>query len=174
MELETNAIPQADMLWDVALVPEAILSGKNTADEIGEYIGAKGQRQGLYYAQAARVLGLVGDVDRKGQIELTSYGRAFAQYDRNSQHQAMRRLLREREPTRSVLQALKNNKSLSRAEIAKVLQSLAPLAESTAQRRAYTAAGWLTAAGLAHWRDGQLYYHQASSLVTLNRAPIRV
>ena len=53
MELETNAIPQADMLWDVALVPEAILNGKNTADEIGEYIGAKGQRQGLYYAQAA-------------------------------------------------------------------------------------------------------------------------
>ena len=174
MELETNAIPQADMLWDVALVPEAILNGKNTADEIGEYIGAKGQRQGLYYAQAARVLGLVGDVDRKGLIELTSYGRAFAQYDRNSQHQAMRRLLREREPTRSVLQALKTNKSLSRAEIAKVLQSLAPLAESTAQRRAYTAAGWLTAAGLAHWRDGQLYYHQASSVVTLNRAPIRI
>lgn len=174
MELETNAIPQADMLWDVALVPEAILKGKTTADEIGEYIGAKGPRQGLYYAQAARVLGLVGNVDRKGQIELTSYGRAFAQYDRNSQHQAMRRLLREHEPTRSVLQALKANKSLTRNEIAHILQSLAPLAESTAQRRAYTAAGWLTSAGLAHWRDGQLHYHQASALTALNRAPLRI
>ncbi|HWQ15033.1 MAG TPA: AAA-associated domain-containing protein [Roseiflexaceae bacterium] len=158
MSVETVGIPQADVLWDVARVPEAILRGRDTPDAIGDYIGAKGQRQGLYYTQAARVLGLVGDTTPDGKVELTAYGRAFAQYDRSSQRQAMRRLLREHEPTRSVIEALKAGGGLDWDDIARVLQQLAPLAESTAQRRARTAAAWLVAAGLAQWRDGRLHY----------------
>jgi hypothetical protein len=158
MSVETISIPQADVLWDVALVPEAVLRGRDTHDAIAEYIGAKGQRQGLYYTQAARVLGLVGELTPAGRIELTTYGRAFAQYDRVSQRSAMRRLLREHEPTRSVIEALKASPGMDWNDIARILQRLAPLAESTAQRRARTAAAWLVAAGLAMWQDGQLRY----------------
>ncbi len=158
MTLTTIDIPQADVLWDVARVPEAVLRGAGTTETIGAYIGAKGARQGLYYTRAARVLGLVGNMAPDGTVELTTYGRAFAQYDRSSQIMAMRRLLRECEPTRSVIMALKDGAGLGWDAIAAILQELAPLAESTAQRRARTAAAWLCAAGLGVWRDGKLFY----------------
>ena len=161
MTITTIDIPQADVLWDVARVPEAILRGSTTTEAIGAYIGAKSARQGLYYARAARILGLAGEISPDGTVELTTYGRAFAQYDRNSQILAMRRLLRESEPTRSVLAALKEGRGLGWDGIALILQELAPLAESTAQRRARTAAAWLCAAGLAAWRDGKLFYQDA-------------
>lgn len=155
------------MLWDVALVPEAVLRGKDTHDAIGEYIGAKGQRQGLDDTQAARVLGSSSEPTPEGRIELTTYGRAFAQYDRNSQRNAMRRLLR-----RARADALGDRDAEGQLrhdwnDIARVLQGLAPLVDSTAQRRARTAAARLggrrtrAAAGRppalplaprAHWR----------------------
>ncbi|MGQ9548765.1 MAG: DUF7226 domain-containing protein [Roseiflexus sp.] len=154
--LATSDIPQADVLWHVARVPEAIVRGYATHEAIGAYLGAKGQRQGLYYAQAARVLGLVGEPEADGTVPLTPYGRAFARYDRSAQSTALRRLLREQEPTRSVLRALRECGGLDYRGIAGVLQRLAPLAESTARRRAHTAAAWLVSAGLAAWRDGKL------------------
>ena len=154
--LTTSDIPQADVLWHVARVPEAILRGHDTHEAIGAYLGAKGQRQGLYYAQAARVLGLVGDPDAAGTVALTPYGRAFAQYDRFAQNTALRRLLREQEPTRSVILAIRERGGLDYRGIAEVLRHRAPLAESTARRRAHTAAAWLISAGLAGWRDGKL------------------
>ncbi len=162
MMLATSDIPQADVLWHVARVPEAIVRGHDTHEAIGAYLGAKGQRQGLYYAQAARVLGLVGEPDAAGIIPLTPYGRAFAQYDRFAQTTALRRLLREQEPTRSVLLAAREHGGLDYAGIAGVLRRLAPLAESTARRRAHTAAAWLVSAGLAAWRDGQLVAARAA------------
>lgn len=154
--LATSDIPQADVLWHVARVPEAIVRGHTTHEAIGAYLGAKGQRQGLYYAQAARVLGLVGEAEEDGTVPLTPYGRAFARYDRSAQSSALRRLLREQEPTRSVLRVIRERGGLDYAGIAGVLRQLAPLAESTARRRAHTAAAWLIAAGLAAWRDGKL------------------
>ncbi|MCS6840643.1 MAG: hypothetical protein NZ699_13590 [Roseiflexus sp.] len=154
--LATSDIPQADVLWHVARVPEAIMRGHTTYEAIGAYLGAKGQRQGLYYAQAARVLGLVGEPEEDGTVPLTPYGRAFAQYDRFAQGAALRRLLREQEPTRSVLRAMREHGGLDYDGIAAVLRRLAPLAASTARRRAHTAAAWLVAAGLASWRDGKL------------------
>ena len=66
--IETIDIPQADPLWNVARVPEAIDRGMSTAETIGAYIGAKGPRQGLYYTQAARILGLVTESPANGRI----------------------------------------------------------------------------------------------------------
>jgi C-terminal AAA-associated domain len=165
MTIETVTIPQADVLWDVARVPEAVLRGATTPDAIGAAIGAKGPRQGLYYTQAARILGLVEDVSSSGSVELTPYGRAFARYDRTSQRQALRRLVRECEPTRSVIAALKARGALDWQSIAQVLHRLAPLAASTAQRRARTAAAWLCTTGIATWRDGKLRYNAAPAHV---------
>ena len=159
MVLETIDIPQADMLWDVVRVPEAVARGATTPEAIGTYIGRKGPRQGLYYTQAARVLGLVDIDEATGVLSLTPYGRVFVRYDRTSQRLGLRRLLRESEPTRSVLDALRARGALSLDEITQTLQQIAPLADSTAQRRARTISAWLVTAGLANRRGGQISYN---------------
>ncbi len=158
MSHETVDIPQADVLWDVALVPEAVARGKTQPDEIGVYIGTKVARQGLYYTQAARILGFVKPGKPGEPIELTPFGRAFTTYNQADQRTSLRRMLLQREPTRSVVVALRASEGLRRAEIATVLQSLAPLAQSTAVRRAATVAAWLCATSLARWERGRLAY----------------
>ncbi|NNJ09197.1 hypothetical protein EKD04_002530 [Chloroflexales bacterium ZM16-3] len=158
MSHETIDIPQADVLWDVARVPEAIARGRSLPDEIGVYIGTKVARQGLYYTQAARILGFVKPSKPGDPVELTPFGRAFATYNQADQRTALRRMLLQREPTRSVVVAMRSSDGLLRPEIAVVLQSLAPLAQSTALRRSATVAAWLCATGLARWTDGRLSY----------------
>jgi hypothetical protein len=159
MSHETVDIPQADVLWDVALVPEAITRGKTQPEEIGVYIGTKVARQGLYYTQAARILGFVKPGKPGEPIELTPFGRAFATYNQAEQRTALRRMLLQREPTRSVVVAMRaGDDGLRRTEIASVLQGLAPLAQSTALRRTATVAAWLCATGLARWEGGRLAY----------------
>src|SRR5579859_6236603 len=156
--LETVDIPQADALWHVARVPEAILHGATTTETIGAYLGAKGQRQGNYYAQAARILGLVTTSPAQGTVELTTYGRAFAHYDRLSQQRALRHRMLMCEPMCSVIAALIERGAMDFSGIGQILQSLAPLSESTARRRAHTVASWLRDLNMATWRDGLLHY----------------
>jgi hypothetical protein len=158
MSHETVDIPQADVLWDVARVPEAIVRGKTLPDEIAVYIGTKVARQGNYYTQAARILGFVKPGRPGEPAEITPFGRAFATYNHVEQRTALRRMLLQREPTRAVVVAMRNSAGLTRAEVAAVLQGLAPLAESTALRRAATVAAWLCATGLAEWQKGRLAY----------------
>lgn len=165
-------IPQADLLWDVARVAEAIARGRVTAEDIGAYIGAKGQRQGLYYMQAARIIGLIEIGEQAETAQLTKFGRAFVRYNRADQRAALRRQLFRYEPTRSVIAALRAApEGLTRNDVARILQKLAPLADSTAQRRASTAIAWLTEIGLADWRDNRLYYCGPSLPVTPSVMP---
>ncbi|WP_298816552.1 DUF7226 domain-containing protein [Chloroflexus sp.] len=157
--LTTADIPQADVIWDVARVPEAITRGRMTAEEIGEYIGAKGQRQGLYYMQAARIIGLIELSEQTDSARLTKFGLAFTRYNRADQRAALRRQLLRYEPTKSVIAALRAApEGLERRDIARILQQLAPLAVSTAMRRAATITSWLTEIGLAYWHDDRIYY----------------
>jgi hypothetical protein len=158
MTLESADIPQADQLWDVARVPEAIDRGRRTTETIAEYIGMKVVRQGHYYLQAARILGLVAEGDPGDEPKLTTLGRGFARSNRAEQRTYLRRLMFHRDPMRSVIAALRSGEGLDRSGLARVLQGLAPLADSTAQRRAHTLAAWLTAVGLAEWRGGVLCY----------------
>ncbi len=157
--LTTADIPQADVLWDVARVAEAIARGRTTAEEIGAYIGAKGQRQGLYYMQAARIIGLIEMSEHADLAQLTKFGLAFTRYNRADQRAALRRQLLRYEPTRSVIAALRSHpEGVTRHDVARILQQLAPLAETTAHRRATTVISWLTEIGLAYWRDDRLCY----------------
>jgi hypothetical protein len=158
MTLESADIPQADQLWDVARVPEAIDRGRRTTETIAEYIGMKVVRQGHYYIQAARILGLVAEGGPGDEPKLTTLGRGFARSNRAEQRTYLRRLMFHRDPMRSVIAALRAGEGLDRAGLARVLQELAPLADSTAQRRTHTLAAWLTAVGLAEWRGGMLRY----------------
>jgi len=116
-------------------------------------------RQGLYYVQAARILGLVEDVNHSGALALSPYGKAFVRYDRLSQQRALRHRMLICEPMRSVIAALiANGGSMDLDELARVLQRLAPLSDSTARRRAHTIVAWLRDLDLAAWRDGRLCY----------------
>lgn len=158
MTLASADIPQADQLWDVARVPEAIDRGRRSTETIAEFIGMKVTRQGHYYLQAARILGLVAEGEPGDEPKLTTLGRGFARSNRAEQRTYLRRLMFQRDPMRAVIAALRAADGLDRRALAQVLQGLAPLADSTAHRRAHTVAAWLTAVGLAEWRGPLLCY----------------
>jgi hypothetical protein len=167
IQLETQAIPQADMIWDVVRVPAAVRAGARNPAAVAEFIGAKVARQGTYYAQAARILGLVS-VDPLGDgMQLTPYGRAFLMYDWQGQRRALRHLMLRTEPMRSVVQALIAEDGQSLDELAVLLQGMAPLARSTARRRASTVANWLCNLGLARWNENVLVYSGPQLAVSL-------
>jgi hypothetical protein len=165
MQFDSNDIPQADLIWDVARVPEAIAQGMTTPSVIAAYLGDKVPRQGLYYAQAAHTLDLI-ERDAGGKIALTTYGRAFINYDRLSKQRALRRLVIEREPMRSLVAGLRASGGLSRDGLARLIQDLAPLSYSTACRRAQTIARWLCTLGLARKEQGLLVYCGPAPLTT--------
>lgn len=158
MTLDTADIPQADQLWDVARVAEAIARGRHGTEEIAAYIGMKVPRQGHYYTQAARILGLVTEGEPGEAPRLTTLGRSFVRSNRVEQRTFLRRLLLQREPTRSVIARLRACNGLDRQGLAEALQQLAPLAASTASRRAHTIAAWLCAVDLARWQHDRLIY----------------
>ncbi|GEM_PF-545302 len=158
MTLDTADIPQADQLWDVARVPEAIAQGRHSTEEVAAYIGMKVPRQGHYYIQAARILGLVTEGGPGEAPQLTTLGRSFVRSNRVEQRTFLRRLLLQREPMRSIITRLRAGEGLDRQELAHALQHLAPLAASTASRRACTIAAWLCAVDLARWQDDRLVY----------------
>jgi hypothetical protein len=158
MQLDTIDIPQADLIWDVARVPEAISQGMMTPSAIAVYLGNKVPRQGLYYAQAAHTLGLIVRDAASGELVLTIDGRAFMGYDRASKQRALRRLVIEREPMRSVVAELWAGGGLSRDRVAELIQGLTSLSDSTARRRAQTISQWLCTLGLATKQQGQLLY----------------
>lgn len=155
--ITTNDIPQADLIWDVARVPEAVAQGLTTKSQIAAYLGNKVPRQGLYYAQAAHTLGLV-ERDAGGELRLTTYGRAFIGYDRISKQRGLRRLVIECEPTRSLVAGLRASGGMGRDGLARLIQELADLSDSTAYRRAQTLERWLCELGLVTKDHGRLVY----------------
>jgi hypothetical protein len=91
-------------------------------------------------------------------VRLSPYGKAFAHYGRQHQRQALRHRLTVCEPSRSVIAALIAAGGLDATGIARVIQRLAPLSDSTALRRAQTMIAWLRDLDMATWRDGRLHY----------------
>lgn len=157
VRFDTNDFPQADLIWEVASVPEAIARGLTTPSAIATYLGNKVPRQGLYYAQAAEILGLVAR-DGAGELALTTYGRAFMNYDRAAKQRALQRLVLEREPMRSLVAALRASGGLDRKGLARLIRGMVDLSDSTAGRRGQTIASWLCTLGLATKQRGLLVY----------------
>jgi len=157
MQFDTNDIPQADLIWDVARVPEAIAQNLTTPSAIATYLGNKVPRQGLYYMQAAQILGLITR-DASGEITLTTYGRTFISYDRLNKRRGLRRLVLECEPTRSIVAGLRASDGLSRDSMTRLIQGMVDLSDSTAHRRAQTITRWLCDLGLAEKNQGRLVY----------------
>ena len=104
------------------------------------------------------------------EARLTPFGRAFSSYRLPDQRVTLRRLMLYREPTRSVMIALRERGTLNTTEIAQVLQTLAPLSLSTAVRRARTIASWIETTGLGAWSGHRIHYTGPSMLVTQQAA----
>lgn len=158
VQLTTQAIPQADVLWDVIRVPAAVRAGACDPESLAAALGARVARQAVYYTQAARILGLVAERPAGAPIQLTPYGHAFVRYDIQGQHRALRHLMLRTEPMRSVVQALIDHDGQSLDAIGVLLQQMAPLAASTARRRARTVVSWLCDVGLARFNDAMVVY----------------
>jgi hypothetical protein len=137
--------PQANDLDKVVDLVSLIDSGVDTKDTIADFFEFD-ERQGDYYANAGRYLGLL---DRHGsQFVLTGLGRQFVQIRSVS---GKSRLLIEQLLTRPTFRAnlellLQHGMELetvSNEEIARVVEQFTDLSGSTPGRRASTVRSWL-------------------------------
>ena len=110
------------------------------------------------YTQAACILGLIADRPVGAPLQLTPYGHAFVRYDMQGQHRALRHLMLRTEPMRSVVAVLIDHDGQNLDAIGVLLQEMAPLAPSTARRRARTVVSWLCDVGLARFTDAIVIY----------------
>lgn len=166
MPLDTAMIPQADLIRDVARVPEAVNQGITTTAAIATYLGDKGPRQGRYYLRAARILGFVTDDAASSSVMLTTYGHVFLNLDHTDQQRFLQRRLAQCEPMKTIIEALQTRGGLTKSEIAHILQSCAPLSENTAGRRAATMCAWLRDLGIASWKQDRLAYMEIPIPIT--------
>lgn len=140
VKLQAGPVPQADRLDKVALVPFLVAEGSNTPEELAPLLEFS-PRQGRYYLDAARSLGLLCD-----RFELTPAG-----LDYISATPEMRRVLLCRavlklplcqELLTSLL--LAPGARLTRSEVDVLITRATRLAPNTASRRARTLWSWLS------------------------------
>jgi hypothetical protein len=163
--LETIDIPQADRIWDIPRVLEAVTQGNTSTTSIAAYLD-KGPRQGHYYSQAAQILNWVVRDKHTGEVSLTAKGRGFLNADIQSKQRILRDLMINTEPMRSIIIQLRQSNGLSTKDIASIIQGSATLSDSTAFRRAQTVSAWLKDLGLASKGQGL----QQSLLIPISQA----
>jgi len=137
--------PQANDLDKVVDSVKLIGSGVNDKFQISEFFEFAG-RQGDYYANAGRYLGFV-ERDDHGFV-LTRLGREFVQLESLSERtEVLLSQMLARPIFRSVFNLLIENKfnlaSITKAKIAKVIDTHSTLSTSTSERRASTVQNWL-------------------------------
>lgn len=157
--LESIDIPQADDIWAVVAAAEGVRLGHTNPEALAAYLDDRSPRQGHYYMQAARILGLLRPDRRSGELQLSALGRLVLESDQARQRALLRQVVRECAPVRALCRALSaSEEGLSREALAVWSATIAPLAPSTAGRRTQTMVAWLRALGLATWEDDRLVY----------------
>jgi hypothetical protein len=145
-ETETTPFPQADDLDKVIDLVKLAGAGPTDKAQIGEFFEFD-QRQGDYYANAAKYLGLL---ERTGAgFQVTSQGVAFNRLPtRADRTVAITRVLLKRPAFRRAIGLLRDRNfllaSLGVGELAGIIAEEAGLNASTAGRRALTVRCWLT------------------------------
>jgi hypothetical protein len=164
MMLPTIDIPQANDLQKVVATLQAIADGHTAPQAIAAVLGVA-PRHGSYYLHAARILGFVTLDRRSLHASLTEPGNALLRAaSEDERRQLLRVVLAAREPIRSVLALLHEERSISENDVGALLQQLAPLGASTALRRAQTLLAWLQAVDLAALVGGRWYGVAAQQL----------
>jgi hypothetical protein len=132
-------VPQADNLDKLSTVVDSINGGANTADSIGEAIGAV-DRQGSYYANAAGYIGLVekhkDDIEGT-QYHLTMAGQQFLALPPEQRTQMLQQMV-EATP---VMQSYREGGD-SKENLVKTIQQDGGYEETVARRRAATINTW--------------------------------
>lgn len=153
MTTETRvSVPQADDLEKVLEVPSLVAAGAETSADIADKLEMV-ERQGLYYATAAQILGLV-DIDDKHRVTLTALGSDYIELKNlTDQKELARRLVFNTDLVKHTLGKL----GIKRPDYAKhyhllddslhVQDAIEDLgyAPETALRRAFTIRAWIKA-----------------------------
>lgn len=136
----TAPVPQADRLEKVALVPFLVAEGSNSPEALAPLLEFS-KRQGRYYLDAARSLGLLND-----SFELTSLGKdyisAVPEVRRGILCHAVLKLPLCQEILANLI--LSPGATLDRDQLARLTQRSTGLAVKTAHRRSQTLWSWLS------------------------------
>lgn len=146
--METSDFLQADDIFKVIRVPFAVSAGKETDDEIEEFIGTNSAgRQGRYYRLAAEKFRLV--VNLNNRSSLTEQGRYFiALQDDRSRIDFFANTMREIEVFSQAIQFLEgSNPRPSVSNLKDWFIGNYPGSSNTAERRFGTFMKYLSATG---------------------------
>ncbi len=145
-DLSQKAVPfpQADSFSRVIGTIELINNGINTANGIGVEIGFEG-RQGKYYIDALRYLGLVQRGEKYGKYKLSSEGTMLVKLDAKARNGKLIELILNHKPFYEVYEYYYENKELpTKAFVKDIIRKYIPsMAEKTVDRRASTIRGWI-------------------------------
>lgn len=132
--------PQADRLDKVALIPFLVSEGHRTPQQIGEMLEFT-ERQGRYYLDACKALGLV---DQQGR--LTPEGSDYLTCTPELRYRLLCRSVFKLQVMKEILinLLLSPTRSLRKEEVEQVVRQVTSLAPATATRRTRTVWSWLT------------------------------
>jgi len=131
--------PQADRLDKIAIIPFLAAEGVCSPQKLAE-IFEFSTRQGRYYLDACRALGLI---DQKG--ELTREGDSYIRSSPEVRHRVLCRFVLKLPVMQEILSnlLLAPDRRLNRKQLEKVVQRATSLAPATAARRSQTVWSWL-------------------------------
>lgn len=135
-------IPQADDFEKVADFPLAVARGAKTSAQMASVFDFD-PRQSSYYRHAAEILGLV-TLAKGNRYELTPLGRRFAGLSSAERSALAASLVMSLPVTRKLLDRLsRGSASLTKRDIAAVIEASSNVNGTTARRRAATIFSWL-------------------------------
>lgn len=152
MRINSNDIPQADILEDVIKTVIAVSQGHATFQDIASFIN-KVDRQGRYYRRAAELLGLIKN--RANTSILTGLGREFVRTNATLQNPILiQSILGTRIFQRLIAFFETHPEGVSRDEIIEYLSNVtSDIGPSMLPRRVMSLLSWLSALNIIEERN---------------------
>ena len=137
-------LPQVDSFSKVIGTLELFNNGLTTASEVAEELEFD-NRQGKYYIDALRYLGLVDKDDNFGRYKLSPSGFVLLNYDVKSRNKELIAFILKHKPYYDVYKYyLENNELPNKQYVKDIIRKYIPdMAEETINRRASTIRGWI-------------------------------
>lgn len=142
MKIPSSDIPQADILDDVVNVVKAVGKGRQTFQDIAQYIG-KVDRQGRYYRRAAEILGFIQTVNNTSI--LTDSGEKFLKSSEQERDVLLFNMVFNTRLFQRMIPFLESEPDgLTKQEIQRFMTEVTePVGESMMPRRVSTVISWL-------------------------------
>jgi len=142
MKIPSSDIPQADILEDVVAVVKAVGEGKQSFQDIAQYLG-KVERQGRYYRKAAELLGFIRNTDNNSV--LTPLGKQFlASSEQEKKNLLLNAVFNTRLFQRMIPFLEADSEGVTRQEIQNFMTEVTDqVGKSMMPRRVSTFIGWL-------------------------------